>query len=208
MSLSKPPFEDGVKIIAEETVFDGFFRMLRLKLQHKLFRGGWSNTLERELFYKSLAAAAVVYDPVNDLLGLVEQFRVGALENDSGPWLLECVAGMVEPGETPEQLIRRELVEEANITRAALRHITAFYPTPGSCNEYVHLYCALCDLSNAGGVFGVAEENEDVRLNVYQADEVFSAMLQSRANNGATLIGLQWVQLNRASLREEFSSWR
>lgn len=208
MSLKKPPFDQGVDIVERETVFDGFFRMVRLKLRHRLFNGGWSDLLERELFQKSLAAAAVIYDPVNDLLGLVEQFRVGALENDSGPWLLEGVAGMVEEGESPEYLIRRELEEEAGISEAVLKYITAFYPTPGSCNEYVHLYCALCDLSAAGGIYGLSEEGEDIRFNVYRADEVFGAMLQSRANNGATLIALQWVQLNRASLREEFWSWR
>lgn len=208
MSLTQGPFTgEAVKIVEKKTVFEGFFRMLKIQLQHRLFDGGWSGTIERELFDKNIAAAAVVYDPVNDLLGLVEQFRVGLLDCSTGAWSLEGVAGMVESGENPEQLIRRELVEEAGIVDADLRHITAFYSTPGSCNEFTHVFCALCDLSGAGGIYGLAEEGEDIRFNVYPALEVFDAMLQSRASNGATLIALQWVQLHRNTLREEVSSW-
>lgn len=209
MSLQTPPFTaEAVEVLQRETAFQGFFRMVKYRLRHRLFNGGWSDVLNRELFDKSIAAAAIIYDPVNDLLGMVEQFRIGMLESDIGPWSLEGVAGMVEAGETPEQLIRRELDEEAGIKAAELRSITAFYATPGSCNEYTYLYCALCDLTGAGGVYGLAEEGEDIRFNVYSATEVFNAMLQSRACNGATLIALQWVQLNRAALSAEDWSWR
>ncbi len=209
MSLKKSQFgQDDVQIIATDVVYSGFFRMLQLRLKHRLFNGGWSNLLNRELFDKNIAAAAIVYDPVNDLLGMVEQIRVGMLESEFGPWSLEGVAGMVEAGESPEQLIRRELQEEAGIDQAELRYITAFYATPGSCNEYTHVYCALTDLTGAGGLYGLPEEGEDIRFHVYPAEEVFDAMLQSRANNGSTLIALQWIQLNRSQLRTEFRSWR
>lgn len=209
MDLKRSPFDpSAVEVVQRETVFSGFFKLLKLQLRHRLFGGGWSPLIERELFYKSAAAAAVIYDPVNDLIGLVEQFRVGMLDSESGAWSLEGVAGMVEVGESPEALIRRELREEAGIDPVALRYIAGFYATPGSCNEYTHLYCAVCDLSGGGGLFGLEDEGEDIRFNVFPALQVFDAMLQSRANNGATLIGLQWLQLHRQSLRTQHSSWR
>lgn len=202
MSITKPRFTAAdVKVVEKEVAFKGFFRLLKVKLQHRLFNGQWSPIMERELFDKKICAAAIVYDPVNDLIGMVEQFRVGMLESEFGAWSLEGVAGMVEQGESPEQLIRRELVEEAGLADVELREITAFYSTPGSCNEFTYVYCALCNLSHAGGQFGLAEEGEDIHFNVYAAADVFDAMLQSRASNGATLIALQWVQLNRAQLR-------
>lgn len=205
MPLRKGPYSrQDVQIVKKQDIFAGFFRLAKVQLRHRLFSGGWSAPVERELFEKAEAAAAVIYDPVGDLIGLVEQFRVGMLNSPLGPWSLEGVAGMVEAGESPETLICRELQEEAGIRAYKLLPITAFYPTPGSCNEYVHLYCALCDLSGAGGCFGLADEGEDILFQVYSASEVFDAMLESRTNNAATLIGLQWLQIQRPQLRVDY----
>ncbi len=191
---------DDVEILSTETVFQGFFKMIKHRLKHRLFSGGWSEEMSREIFFRGDACAAVLYDPKNDLVGLVEQFRSGAIESSYGPWCLEVVAGMLEEGETPEQVMRRELNEEAGIDSAELIAISEYYSTPGGCNEKIFLYCALCDLSEAGGVHGLDEENEDILLHTFPAEEVFSVMLNSRMNNAATLIGLQWLQLNHKKL--------
>ncbi|MBC6906427.1 NUDIX domain-containing protein [Saccharophagus sp. K07] len=196
-----------VEVVKEEPIYSGFFRLVNVRLRHRLFRGGWSREFSRELFAKAEAASAVVYDPVLDLIGLVDQFRVGTLDSPYGPWTLESVAGMVEEGESPANMMLRELQEEAGLQAKDLLPITGFYPTPGSCNEYTHLFCAICDLSGAGGLFGVDGENEDILFTAYPADDVFNAMLQSRMNNAATLIGLQWLQLNRPRLRAQWQSW-
>ena len=194
---------DDVELLSEERVYDGFFKMGEMRLKHRLFRGGWSNEISREIFYRGEASAAILYDPVLDEIGLIEQFRSGAINSEFGPWCLEGVAGMVEPGETPEQVIQREIKEEAGITDAELIPISAYYSTPGGCAEKIHLYCAICDLSNAEGIFGLEDENEDILLHTFKAEDVFAVMLNSRMNNAATLIGLQWLQFNRDRLRSE-----
>lgn len=196
-----------VEVLEQKPIYSGFFQLLKVKLRHRLFNGGWSREFSRELFAKSEAASAVVYDPVLDQIGLVDQFRIGTLDSPYGPWTLESVAGMVEEGESPADMMLRELVEEAGLHAKELLPVTAFYPTPGSCNEYTHLFCAVCDLTEAGGVFGVDGENEDILFKAYPAEEVFNAMLQSRMNNAATLIGLQWLQLNRPQLRANWPAW-
>lgn len=198
---------EDVEVLEEEPLYSGFFKLLRVKLRHRLFNGGWSREFNRELFAKAQAASAVVYDPVLDRIGLVDQFRIGTLDSPYGPWTLESVAGMVEEGESPADMMLRELVEEAGLQAKELLPVTAFYPTPGSCNEYTHLFCAICDLTEAGGIFGVDGENEDILFKAYPAEEVFDAMLQSRMNNAATLIGLQWLQLNRTQLRARWPVW-
>ncbi len=192
-----------VQLIDEKVVFDGFFKMHEVTLRHKLFAGGWSGEICREIFHRGHASAAILYDPDTDSIGLVEQFRIGALESEFGPWCLEVVAGMVEEGETPEEVVRRELEEEAGVIAADLVHISSYYSSPGGCSEKIHLYCALCDLSAAGGLHGLDHEHEDIQLHIYQAEEVFAVMLDSRMNNAATLLGLQWLQINRESLRSE-----
>jgi ADP-ribose pyrophosphatase len=206
--VDKQNFSRGdVEILEEQPIYSGFFTLLKVKLRHRLFGGGWSREFTRELFVKAEAASAVVYDPVLDQIGLVDQFRIGTLDSPYGPWTLESVAGMVEEGESPAEMMLRELVEEAGLHAKELLPVTAFYPTPGSCNEYTHLFCAICDLTEAGGVFGVEGENEDILFKAYPADEVFNAMLQSRMNNAGTLIGLQWLQLNRTQLRARWPAW-
>lgn len=196
---------DDVNIESDETVYNGFFKMYALRLSHKSFQGDWLPTMSRELFHRGQAASCILYDPANDLVGLIEQFRIGALESLFGPWCLEGVAGMMEPGETPESLIRRELQEEAGIDDVNLIPISSYYSSPGGCSEMIHLFCALCDLRGKGGIFGLREENEDIHFSVFDADEVFAHMYQGRTNNAATLIGLQWVQLNRDNLRKHVS---
>ncbi len=199
-----PPARFSIEDVEQResnTVFQGFFKMEALRLKHRLFEGGWSNEISREILHRGDASAAILYDPIHDTIGLVEQFRAGALNSEHGPWCLEVVAGMVEANETPEAVMRRELMEEAGIDTAELIHISSYYSTPGGCSEKIYLYCAVCDLSTAGGVHGLDHEHEDILLHVLSAEEVFAVMLNSRMNNAATLIGLQWLQANRDSLR-------
>jgi len=201
MPKTPPKYSNkDVEIKDETVVYDGFFKMRETRVRHRMFSGEWSNEFSREIFHRGEACAAVLYDPTHDLIGLVEQFRIGAMASEFGPWCLEVVAGMVEEGESPEQVMRRELMEEAGINEAKLIPITNYYSTPGGCSEKIHVFCALCDLSNAGGIYGLDEENEDIFLHIYPSDDVFAVMLESRMNNAATLIGLQWLQYNRSRL--------
>ena len=194
------PFEpDDVLVNNDHLVWDGFFKMYALHLKHRKFDGGWTDEIKRELFHRGEAAAAILYDPKRDEIALVDQFRVGTLESEHGPWCLEVVAGMMDKDETPEQLVLRELQEEAGVVPYSLVPITSYYSSPGGCSEKIHVFCALCDLADAGGVHGVDSENEDIMLRVFPADTVFAAMLNSRMNNAATLIALLWLQQNRAT---------
>lgn len=197
-----PQFQrNDVEIAETEIQYQGFFRMVRHRLRHKLFNGGWSNWMLREVFERGDAVAAILYDPAQDLVGFVEQFRVGALAVPYGPWCLEVVAGMTERGETPAQVIAREIQEEAGLQAQQLVPICDYLSSPGGSDERLYLYCALCDLTGAGGVFGLAEENEDIRLHVAPAQAVFANLYDGRFNNAATLLCLQWLQIHRPELR-------
>ncbi|GGY74853.1 ADP-ribose pyrophosphatase [Cellvibrio zantedeschiae] len=201
--IKKPQFNrDDVEVLGRETLYKRFFRVERISLRHKLFKGGWSQSIGREIFLRGNAVAVVLYDPVHDLIGLVEQFRIGAMGEENGPWCYEVVAGMVEEGEQPEEVARRELVEEANITPYHLEFICNFLSSPGGSDEKLFLFCGLSDLSQAGGVHGLPDENEDIHLHCFAADEVFAELLNGRFNNAAALICLQWLQMNRERLRK------
>ena len=194
---------DDVEIERREIVYQGFFKMDRLRLKHQCFAGGPPKSIVRELFVRGDAVAALVYDPDHDLIALIEQFRIGALKQPQGPWCLEVVAGMIDVGLSPEQVIIRELHEEANIVAKRLDYIGNYLSSPGGTDEKLHLFCAFCDLRRAEGVFGLDGEGEDIRVKVFDADRLLASLYtpglnsDQRFNNAATLICLQWLYFYR-----------
>ena len=207
MSASTPPSQfaaDDVESVARERVYDGFFKLDKLQLRHRKFAGDWSATLTRELVARHQAVGVLLYDPQLDAIALVEQFRVGAIAG-AKPWLLELVAGLIDRDESPADVARREVREEADCAVLALEPIFDFFMSPGGSNEYLHLFCARCDLKNAGGVHGLPEEHEDIRVHVFSYTEAMALLQRGGIDNAITLIALQWLQLQRERLRQQ---WR
>ncbi|MBR9909501.1 MAG: NUDIX domain-containing protein [Gammaproteobacteria bacterium] len=193
-----------VEVLAREPLYRGFFRMELLRYKHRKYAGGWSSVVTRELLYRGQAVGALLYDPVTDRVGLVEQIRPGTLEAESGPWCLEVVAGIMESGETAEAVAWREIQEEAGLVPVSLEYICEYYPSPGGCDEHMHLYCGLASLAGVDGeLHGLDSEEEDIRLLTFPVEEVFGALYSGRFNNAATLIALQWLQLNIQRLRAQ-----
>jgi len=189
--------ESDVEVQDRQTVFQGFFKMIRLRLRHKLFAGGWSESMDRELFEREPCVGVLIFDPKHRLIALTEQFRVGVLGQGQNPWQFEVVAGISEPGETLPEVARREVMEEAGLETDELIAMCDYWVSPGGSNERMHLFCALVDLTDAGGVFGVAHESEDIRLHVFPEQQVYEWLDQGLLNNAATTISLMWLQINR-----------
>lgn len=192
---------EDVEVLERSTLYQGFFALHRLRLRHRLFAGGWSPPLTRELFVRGPAVGVLLYDPGHRLVGLVEQFRVGALGEPAGPWLTEVVAGMVEPGETPAAVARREVEEEAGIGVPDLEPICRYLTSPGGSDETLTLFCGLTDLRDRGGCFGRDDEHEDIRFLVIPETEALDGLATGRYNNAPTIVALQWLALNSARLR-------
>lgn len=188
---------DDVSLIKCERRYDGFFKVDAFQLKHELFAGNTSGEFEREMFERGEAAAVLLYDPEEGQVVLVEQFRIGALEDELSPWLLELVAGIVEDGELPEEVAIREAQEEAGCDVSAVEHITSYWVSPGGTSEKIHLYCAHIDSKGLGGIHGLADENEDILVHVISCEEAFEAVACGRINNAATIIALQWLQLTQ-----------
>ena len=195
------PGPDAVQIIEREACFRGFYSLDRLRLRHLQFSGEMGPTLSRELFIRHDAVCVLPYDPQRDEVVLIEQFRVGAMGKSASPWLLELVAGLIDTDEQPEQVALREAVEEANLALTSLWPITQYFPSPGGSDERVYLYLGRCNSLGAGGVHGLAEEGEDIRVHVLALEDALDAVKDGRINNAASIIALQWLALNRAEVR-------
>jgi ADP-ribose pyrophosphatase len=190
-----------VKILNKETVYNGFFRMEKQRLQHTLFAGGWSEEMTRELFVRGNCVAVVLYDVKRDEVVLIEQFRVGAIENPiNTPWLIEIVAGVMEEGETAEDVARRESLEEAGCEILDLIRINSFYLSPGGASEQITLFCGLVNSENVGGIHGLAEEHEDILVRAVPFAEAYQMVERNEIDSAIPVIALQWLALNRHKL--------
>jgi ADP-ribose pyrophosphatase len=189
------------EVLSRECAYEGFFRLERLTLRHSQFRGGMGPELVREIVERGDVAAVLLYDPYLDQVVMIEQFRVGAMADPRGPWLLEIVAGLIEPGETPEQVARREALEEAGCTVLELEPVTMFYATPAKSSERSYLFCGRVDASRAGGVFGLAHEGEDIRVVPLPLDEALARIDSGAINSAWPIIALQWLGRHRERLR-------
>ena len=195
------PGPDAVQIIEREACFRGFYSLDRLRLRHLQFSGEMGPTLSRELFIRHDAVCVLPYDPQRDEVVLIEQFRVGAMGKSASPWLLELVAGLIDTDEQPEQVALREALEEADLALTSLWPISEYFPSPGGSDERVYLYLGRCNSQGAGGVHGLAEEGEDIRVHVLPLGDALDAVKDGRINNAASIIALQWLALNRAEVR-------
>jgi ADP-ribose pyrophosphatase len=194
--------QDDCKIIAKESLHDGFFKVDRFDIQHQLFTGGRSGIFSRELFERGEAAAVLLYDPQKDVVILTEQFRIGAAfdSNASSPWLLEVVAGMVEDGEHAEEVAIREAQEEAGCIIQDLIPISSYWSSPGGTSEKIHLYCALLDSKDVGGIHGLEHEQEDILVRLFPFEQAYDGIASGEINNAATIIALQWLKLNQSQV--------
>ena len=183
--------------------YANFFAIDEYDLRFRRFDGEMSPQINRAVFVSGDAVTVLPYDPVRDRVLLIEQFRAGPMgRGDPQPWLLEAIAGRVDPDETPEQAARREAVEEAGLTLGALEPVAGYYPTPGAKSEYLYSYVALCDLPDGiEGVFGVASEAEDIRGHLVGFDAFMDLVTRGEVNNAPLLITALWLQRERARLR-------
>lgn len=201
----KPSFnKTDVEILEKNTVYQGYFRMDKYSVRHRLFDGGISKPLSREVFERGHAAAALLYDPSLDKLVLIEQFRSGLLSSNESPWLLELVAGIIEEGEDPEQVIHRETQEEAGLAVLDLIPIYTYWVSPGGSSEQVAIFCARVDASKASGIHGLAEEGEDIRVWTFSCQEAYDLVATGRIHNAISIIAIQWLQLNEAKVKQRW----
>lgn len=194
--------DTDVEVREKTTPFRGYFRIDRYRLRHRLFAGGWSGEITREVFERGHAVAVLPYDPRRDAVVLIEQFRMGAYAAGEQPWLIEIVAGIIDAGEQPEDVARRELREEAGIAPLGpLVSIGRYFTSPGCSSETIRLYYAAVDSAAANGVHGLLHENEDIRVSAVDFATAMAWLDAGRIDSSPPIIALMWLRRHRERLR-------
>lgn len=198
--------KDDVEIIARETRYKGFFSIIAYRFRHRLFNGEMSGEVVREVFERGHAALLLPYDPQRDEVVLIEQIRIPALDSSDTPWLLEMVAGIIEEGETVEDVARREALEEANIVVKRCKPALNYLASPGGTSERLSIMVGEVDATTAEGIHGLEAENEDIRVHVVSREQAYRWVEEGAIDNAASVIALQWLQLHHESLRKEWAN--
>ena len=183
------------KVTKQERLYQGFFQFNKYHIQNELFAGGRSEIYTRELFERGHAAAVLLYDQHRDRLVFVEQFRAGAMQTEQSPWLIELVAGMIEKGESPEQVVIRESVEESGSEIQRLVKMCEYLVSPGGTTERIWLYLGEIDSSKTAEFAGLENENEDIKVHCVSTKKAFDWLENGKINNSMTIIAVQWLKL-------------
>lgn len=190
------------KIKNKEIVFNGYFQMEKYTFEHELYAGGLSGEFTREVFERGSAAAVLPYDPKLDKVVLIEQFRAGAIKAMKQPWMKEIVAGIIETGEEAREVAKRESIEEAGCEISNLEFISQYFVSPGGTTEECTLFCGEVDSSSVGGIHGLAEENEDIKVEVVSSEQAFTWVKSGVINSAAAVMSLLWLENNRERLMQ------
>lgn len=187
------------KILNATTCYNGFLRVKLYYLKHELFSGHWSAEFTRECLERGNAVAVLLYDPNQDQVVLVEQFRIGAIAFSSNPWLLEIVAGVIDdPTETNHKTAEREALEEAGCQIIDLFPIYHYLVSPGGTSETVKLFCGIINVSNIlfRSTYGITEEHEDIRIHVVTRTKAMQLVRDGCIISASAIIALQWLEIN------------
>ena len=193
---------DEVDILSREYLFRGFIQVEKVSLRHRLFQQSqYTSVIHRELIQRPEAAGVLIYNDQQQKFALIEQFRIGAMDDQDSPWQLEVIAGVLDGDESPESCIRRESLEESGCELQDLQHLFSFYPSAGACAELFHLYSAEAVLPEQGGIFGVADEGENIQLHILDYADIHNLLTNGRLRNAPVIMALQWLEQHINTIR-------
>lgn len=203
----RTPRHPDVEIIRSENAFSRHLGVDVVRFRHRRFDGGWSGERVYDIVRRGPAVGVLLYDPERDAVVLIEQFRLAPLYGGRNPWQVETVAGLIDNGEMPEEVARREVREETGLDPIGeLVPVQIFLPATGSLDEAVSLFCARVDASLASGVHGLAEEQEDIRVFVKTVPQIEAMLDNGEIESAHTVILLYWLLRHRDRLRERWLS--
>jgi nudix-type nucleoside diphosphatase (YffH/AdpP family) len=191
VAISKLMMKQAI-VHSKKRVFDGFLKMDEAEVSYERLNGSMGKPVRRLCVERGDSVALIVYRRDTQAIILVRQFKYPTFEKGPG-WLIEAMAGSIDPGETPEAAAKRETLEEIGYAVENLEFIARFYVTPGGSSERIFLYYAevgSADKIAAGG--GVASEGEDIELIEFPMADL--DRLLREVEDAKTLVGLYWLQ--------------
>jgi nudix-type nucleoside diphosphatase (YffH/AdpP family) len=184
------------RIIDRKRVYEGWntFDLLTVETADS---DGTASRHVREAIDHGPGAAVLAVDRARGVALLVRQWRAGLLAVDApDPYVLEACAGILDPGETPEEAARREAEEEMGLKVRELRSLGSILPSIGTLTERMHLFVAEvseADRVEDGG--GMAHEGEAIEVVEVPLSELFAMARSGALEDAKTLVIVQRLML-------------
>jgi ADP-ribose pyrophosphatase len=153
-------------------------KVLSLDLDEVEEPGGVTAT--REVVRHPGSVAALPVTPEGALV-LVRQYRYPV---EQTVW--ELPAGRLDPGESPEAGIQRELREEIGQRAERLEKIAFFYTTPGFCDEAMHVFRATGLVPDRAA----ADDDERIETATVTLDRARAMIASGELREGKTLVAV------------------
>jgi 8-oxo-dGDP phosphatase len=172
----------GYEVLASEQIYTG--RIISLRKDTVAMPGG--GTSDREVVHHPGAVGVVALDD-DDRVVMVRQYR-----HAIGEHLWELPAGLRDvDGEPPVDSARRELAEETQLAAERWSLLVSQHPSPGFCDELIHLYLAegLSDVARPDG-FVVEHEELDMTIERVPLAQAVQWVFDGTVRNALAVIGL------------------
>lgn len=191
-----------IVVHAHHYPYSNFFAAQEMDLQYRRYDGTLSPVLNRGAQVLGQAVVVLPYDPVHDTVLMVEQFRAPVfIGGDRAPWVWQPVAGLIDPGETPQNTAFRETMEEAGVHLRHLESVASVYSSPGISSEFVHIFVGLADLSDVPERGGLVEEGEDIRSQIIGYDALMDGIDRGTFRDMPLVTTALWLARHRDRLR-------
>jgi ADP-ribose pyrophosphatase len=184
-----------VSIEQKKYIFEDIFKIEEAHLRFEKFNGEMTDPVRRISLERGDSVAVVILNLTTNKIILVNQFRYPSYNNGQG-WLIETIAGMVDPGESPEETARREVEEEIGLNISSLEFISTFYLSPGGSSERIHLFYSEVSGENAKykGTGGLISEGEDIKAEELSLEEALGKVRSGEIMDAKTIIGIYWLE--------------
>ncbi|MBX9847063.1 MAG: NUDIX hydrolase [Xanthobacteraceae bacterium] len=168
--------------------------------RYRVTAGG--QAVERDVVRVGPVVVVIPVDLNRGEVVMLRQFRLGAHLAIGRGEQVELPAGHVEAGEAAIEAARRECLEEIGVAPDVLVPLFGMLPSPGMSDEHQAFFLGVVDAAKVVDRAGAAHEHEDTRPFRVPIGRAIDALAQGGMQYGATVLGLQWLALNRARLAE------
>jgi ADP-ribose pyrophosphatase len=187
-----------VSIEQQKYILEDVFKVEEAYLRYEKFNGEMSETVRRISLERGDSVSVLIYNTKTNKIILISQFRYPSYKSGHG-WLIEAIAGIVDPDETPEEAARREVQEETGLDITRLEHIATFFPSPGGSSECIFLYYSEVskEPDSYGETGGLLSEGEDIKLHEITLEDALKKIKSGEIRDAKTIIGLYWLENNQ-----------
>jgi ADP-ribose pyrophosphatase len=193
------PRQLNAVIHSRSLLHEGFLRVYEYEFDVEKHGGGVAR-ISREVMERGNAVAVLGHDPSRDEVVLGNEFRPGVMVAGDYPYRDNLIAGAIDKNETALEAAVREMREETDLilSNPVLIHSGA-YVSSGGTSEKISIVYGTVDTSQAGGVHGNRDEDEDILTVVLPAKVFVERVRSGEINDLKTLVAGYWFAEREAA---------